>query len=522
MQINLDLFFFHHDDKLRNSLQSLEQTENCHLVDLTKCALPESLIEWCAEFPELAAILSEYTGHMAIKPTSDLIGVFNYSLFQKFSFRWALKNGRSLAFLPKITQEALLGRHYDTGYLSYVEAASAHNLWKFYEDIDVSSDVIEFFKSRYPLPDDVRVPLKGSYILDRDTFLAYQDWLVREIPILLEVLKDVEGGPVSKFSESRLGDKAYTRTQQARHIIGGGCERIAGWFLAQRYMARHTVRIGEFFRRKPQSLEDAARLAADDNGNVVLVFCNSDYKPILENWICNTEVVGEVPLVVCALDDQLANDLAEIGFHTCHIPWSGKLPDLWRLRLLAIRDLVKLGFNVTHSDSDAVWLKDPLPILNDISADVVASQGTVWPRTALAAWEHVLCFGFICFRSSQATQKLLDRMVDKALEVGDLFDDQKVLNELLVDARMEWEFPKDGYSLKLKESAFVCHKETILGVGELEEGTPIQVGLLPHRQFQRLPNTVERSEDRVVAHPYADKNAGDTEKVLRRENCWFI
>ncbi len=522
MQINLELFFFYHNDASRSSIQALDDVRGCHLVDLNDCALPETLDRFASDYPNLDAILSEYTGHMSVVPTAGQVGLFNYSLFDKFSYRWAMATGNVRVFLPRIPQRGLLQHPFAGQTLSYIEATPGHHLWYYLEEAEAPDDVIGFLKARYPVADTARVPLKGSYVLDKDVFLDYQSWLKRELPVLLDALKEVRGGPVSRFSESRLGDDARTRLQQNRHIVGGACERIAGWYLAQHYKSKTMVRVGNSLRRQSQSLLDAAQSAADANGNVVLVFCNSSYRPILDNWLCNAEGTGDQPLVICALDEELAADMADAGFNTCHVPWSGNLSELWRLRLRVIRELLAAGFNVIHSDADAVWKQDPISIVDDIDADIVASQGTVWPRTTLAAWGHVLCFGFIGFRATPATLNVIDRLVAAAEDPEIRFDDQKALNELLTEIGMEWDAPDGGYQLHLNDTPFVCHDQSILGSGVLEDGTPIRVGLLPHRQVQRLPNEVENPADRIVAHPFAEKTAGDTEKVLRDQDCWVM
>lgn len=504
----------------------LEKKNNCHLVDLTECSLPEALRKWEADFPHLADILSEYTGHMSLKPKSELIGVFNYSLFDKFSYRWSLTNGRTPLFLPKITPKTLLARTYPKGVLSCVESTPVENLWGFYAKAGLPDETVDFFRSRYTLPEGTRVPLKGSFVLDRDIFFDYQDWLVREIPVLLDALRDAtresEGGPVSTFAENRLGDKAHTQVQRYRHLIGGGCERLAGWYLAKRYAGRPLVRIGDALRQKPQPLEDAAAQAADANGNVILVICNSNYKPILENWICSAEAVADLPILICAMDEQLAEEMADAGFVTCHLPWTGNLHDLWKLRLDAVRRVVSAGYNAIHTDVDAVWVKNPIPILDEIDADVIGSQGTIWPPTALEAWGHVMCFGFVFFRSSPASLRVINQMTDIA-NASETFDDQKALNETLIGAGVNWQTPETpGYPLEIYEKTFVCHKAPLLGEGAFDQETPIRVALLPHSQFRRMPNDIEPREDLVVGHPYAPKTAGDTERVLRQENCWVL
>ena len=48
---------------------------------------------------------------------------------------------------------------------------------------------------------------------------------------------------------------------------------------------------------------------------------------------------------------------------------------LWLHRWRLMAEVVKRGFDVLHSDADAVWIGDPAPILN---LQVISREGKKW------------------------------------------------------------------------------------------------------------------------------------------------
>lgn len=277
-------------------------------------------------------------------------------------------------------------------------------------------------------------------------------------------------------------------------------------------------------KSKPKSLSQAALQAAEKEGFVVMVFCDSKYKRLLENWLLYAENNGEeFPILICALDRQLADEMAGRGYRVCHIPWSGPVSELWRIRVRAIKTVLEMGIDVVHSDVDAVWCRSPLPFLRENrTADIIASQGTIWPPSVLSKWGHVLCFGFVCFRSTKPVAWLVNRLATASTNAAKHFDDQQILNRTLSDLGVEWELGGGGYELAKDGKKFQCYEQTIAGGGKLPDGSPIRVSLLPHRLFQRLPNNIEKGKP-VLAHPVAMRNRGsDSETELRRINCWGL
>jgi hypothetical protein len=263
------------------------------------------------------------------------------------------------------------------------------------------------------------------------------------------------------------------------------------------------------------SLANIAARIADERKNVAVVFCNTEYERILDNWLIAVDQLGQVPVLVVALDEPLAKRLRREGVPTIHAPCDEKLTDIWAVRAKVLYELVAAGYNVIHSDADAVWLKDPRPLLATLEGDIVSSQGTVYPPSCHEAWVHVLCYGFIQFRATEATVQLLKTFANQAAG-PEPFDDQSTLNERLLDEEISWDV-EAPYQVPFRGREFTCSAQPIVG-----ETGALRVVVLPHSQVQRFPNSVESDDGFYVRHPLSPKTAEGTEAVLRGINCWYI
>lgn len=102
------------------------------------------------------------------------------------------------------------------------------------------------------------------------------------------------------------------------------------------------------------------------------------------------------------------------------------LHDLWRLRLRVLRCLLAKGHDVIMSDSDALWLHDPVRAMQDIegvnSSSIVASKGG-YPFALAEAWGSTICMGFVLFRAApDEGMRVFQREVE--LVVSESGDDQ--------------------------------------------------------------------------------------------------
>ena len=179
------------------------------------------------------------------------------------------------------------------------------------------------------------------------------------------------------------------------------------------------------------------------------------------------------------------------------------------LRIEVFARLVDKGEDFVHSDIDAIWLRNAL--LEGAAAtrqeDLVFSQGTVWPPDVHAVWGFVLCCGWFRVRASSATR---DYFASLAVAVQATGDDQVSVNRLLVGRSVRWHFgAAPEYALAFREHRFRVWHQAIQGV--TVDGR-LSICLLPHREFQRLP---EPYDGAVVKHLLTPKNCQEKLVVLR-------
>ena len=164
-------------------------------------------------------------------------------------------------------------------------------------------------------------------------------------------------------------------------------------------------------------------LSALPSKQVVLVTANAKYKQILLNWIISATVVANPPmenLLVLALDQELHDLLQERQIASIYVPTSSLLDNFLRyatekfnqvfqhvvmVRLAFLRLLNWFGFDVASFDTDAIILKNPLPLFENHTTDIVASIGLPWPPVLFKKWNFTLCSGTIFFRSNKRIGK---------------------------------------------------------------------------------------------------------------------
>jgi hypothetical protein len=147
-----------------------------------------------------------------------------------------------------------------------------------------------------------------------------------------------------------------------------------------------------------------------------------------------------------------------------------------------LREILEEASAIIHSDSDAVWLRNPLPLLNRCQSDMVFSQGTAWPPDVHAKYGIVLCCGFFCIRKTDHTLSFISDLEKRARVDG---DDQVSLNRILDESGNEWEV-SNPYKIPFRDTFFTASREIIRS----KPGGPISIAILPHhlvaRQFRRM------------------------------------
>jgi hypothetical protein len=246
-------------------------------------------------------------------------------------------------------------------------------------------------------------------------------------------------------------------------------------------------------------------------GPVVLVFSDLTYLSVLENWLAHAKSLAIDRIVIVALGQETREALTGQGVPVVVLPSVASLRDLWILRAELFAALAEHGVDFIHSDADAIWLKSPVHEIFDLPADLVFSQGTIWPHDIVDSWGFVVCCGLFGVRGNTATANFFSAVVDR---IGREGDDQVAVNRELGARSIRWDImpPSDrldwnGRSFKIFDRAFYGHCETL------------KVALLPYNRFPRLPMDTTGV---VVAHPLSAKEASNKVDELRRLGLWKV
>eukprot|EP01062_Namystynia_karyoxenos_P074449 TRINITY_DN71334_c0_g1_i1.p1 TRINITY_DN71334_c0_g1~~TRINITY_DN71334_c0_g1_i1.p1 ORF type:complete len:558 (+),score=122.72 TRINITY_DN71334_c0_g1_i1:85-1758(+) len=195
--------------------------------------------------------------------------------------------------------------------------------------------------------------------------------------------------------------------------------------------------------------------AGGPGGTLVLTFTSINFAGLLLNWVAHAMDAGVQQWGVVCVDSLLHQWLRRRGLG-CHYRLRG---DTWEYetkvgdhsrhmptvqRLGIVQALLQQGIDVVMSDVDAVFLRNPLPLLErQKPADVVASPGT-WPRTLVAAWGATPCMGFILWRAGDQALQLLKRLPEVPFHIVRNLDmaanrtgsDQLRMNAALFEANL--------------------------------------------------------------------------------------
>lgn len=258
----------------------------------------------------------------------------------------------------------------------------------------------------------------------------------------------------------------------------------------------------------------AARERAADR-TLLIAFADSRYTDVLMNWLVALALQQVDNYLVIALDRALHQLLTAHGIPSVLCELRGDLGDLWVERVRVFAALCAAGIDFIHSDVDAIWLRDPRQsYFRAADADLIASQGTVWPHDVHQRFGFVLCCGLFSLRSSAASKQLLAELLP---HVAATRDDQISLNRLLAERQIVWRAqPGDTYYVTAGANRFLCSKSLI--VGHAEDG--LRVAVLPHHLFQRLP--LQLGDIPFVSHPLTPKDPQAKLEEFARRGWLFV
>jgi hypothetical protein len=245
-----------------------------------------------------------------------------------------------------------------------------------------------------------------------------------------------------------------------------------------------------------------------------VVFANSDYGDVLENWLRHALPFVKDNLLVISLDNDIHCRSLRMGMRSALLPFEGMIEEMWLLRLEVFEVLVRHNVDFFHSDADAVWLADPRSYCLGLNVDLAISQGTVWPYEAVKEWSFVLCCGFFHIRASHHTAQFLNAVRKMASTIK---DDQIALNRVLLTAGVDWQLEAIASDTSVINDLRFNNFETPVR-GNTLSGFNLNLALLPQNLFQRIPREGYKP---FIKHPMTPKTATLKITALRKLGCWF-
>lgn len=175
---------------------------------------------------------------------------------------------------------------------------------------------------------------------------------------------------------------------------------------------------------------------------VILAFADSPRRVALANWALQTHAVahpGYTPpldetLIVCT-DDKAFQWCTGMGLNCSRHALHGQAGarSVWRQRAQMMVECVNAGLVVLIQDLDAIWRRDPRPLMDSLHAthhaDVVGARG-FYPPEIGASLGATLCMGFTQYHPTPPMRAVLERYLEHML-AGTYDTDQRAMNHIL-------------------------------------------------------------------------------------------
>lgn len=242
-----------------------------------------------------------------------------------------------------------------------------------------------------------------------------------------------------------------------------------------------------------------------------IVFANTAYREIADNWIRAVSRLEIENFWFVALDQNIHDHLTKIGVQAVLVECAPGLKTLWKLRIQLFRVLVDSGIDFIHSDADAVWLRDPIAryYTEQKDLDLIASQGTIWPPDVFTQWNFVLCCGFFVLRANERTEIFLRKL---EVDVEITGDDQVSVNRLILQHDVTWNI-ESPYPLQFQNAKILLSRKMIVG-----EGDGLRIGVIP---FAEVPRLHLRNNDPYIEHPLGPTDKDEKKAFFKEIGLWI-
>lgn len=199
------------------------------------------------------------------------------------------------------------------------------------------------------------------------------------------------------------------------------------------------------------------------------------------------------------------------------LPKRVSINHVWSVRMRLAREIMHAGYDVLISDSDALWTKNPYPLIAAYpNADIVASQGS-YPDDAVKQLGTAVCMGFVYFKATSASILLLEAIAMNTK----LYNDQRAFNQFLIQAVTRWE--QAGQRLDISKVEQLKHTVALHASGTVRR-RPFNITLLPEQLVRRNCTELSREESKqaYVLHCGFDKMLRHRAKLMQKYGLWRL
>eukprot|EP00055_Hartaetosiga_balthica_P011981 m.56418 g.56418 ORF g.56418 m.56418 type:complete len:724 (-) comp7798_c0_seq3:3104-5275(-) len=178
----------------------------------------------------------------------------------------------------------------------------------------------------------------------------------------------------------------------------------------------------------PFTMKDILPIVAKNN-HVVVTGVSYIYRDVVMSFVCNLRRLGIYDsLILAAFDEEMYKFGFEMGLpiflykndEFAHLSsrdleyGSNAFKKVTKLKSRVVLDILKLGYDVTWTDTDITWFKNPLPELLNMESDFVVQSNAPFPEEKAANGPLRINSGFYRVRSTPVTLAAMEEIIAHA------------------------------------------------------------------------------------------------------------
>lgn len=422
-------YIFYHDKKLLEKVKPSKYSPNLVFVDLNSLPIPEELKISGLTDEETRIAYSEYLGILQIKPTTEMVGIFTFSIPLKFCQEYIDKGAPKSIFYPYIKFEDLDGKLFDKNKLYGAEFSQYIGNYEGEEiirEIDANSQF-----SIKSVDNNFSGPFKGSLVVSREVFLEFQKWFFEVTKYLIK-----KYGYECKVDAKKveIKGKYWGTTEQEkidlklRRGIAHIQERLIAYYFGRIFSDKDKIRLGQFINSNEKinlytfysdshkDLKDKYFLPSikDDYNIVARKYFQISQTGIYGSDGFNRAMIDKLDLLI----EAVKNNLGKVFLYAdVDIQFFGKTKDVI-LKYIEGKDIVfQMDYPAKETGNDGRGL-------NFYSTKT--SNGPC-------------CAGFFVAKGSEKLLEFFENVKKRCLKNPDIVD-QRAINMMIGSSGLKWGF----------------------------------------------------------------------------------